>query len=91
VRFADIAHFFEWCRLTEKQWRARIASSAKGKRAADSLARWHAENPDEPALPAETLGRITKERRVISLAAVRTERARRQAAMARTRTTGVVA
>jgi hypothetical protein len=43
--FADIAHYFEWCRLVEKQWRARIRTNPKTAKAERSLAEFHASYP----------------------------------------------
>lgn len=61
--FADIAHYFEWCRLLEKQWRARVARNPKSAKAERSLAEFHRQNPEH----------------VINLAQWRIQRARRKA------------
>lgn len=64
MRFIDNHHFFDWCKLLDGAWRARIAMSPKGKRAEESLARFHAQNPGP----------------VVNLAQRRLNRARRRAA-----------
>jgi hypothetical protein len=60
--FADLAHYFEWCRLIEKQWRARVRVNPKTAKAERSLAKFHASYPSH----------------VVNLAQWRIERARRQ-------------
>lgn len=64
MRFINNHHFFDWCKLLDGVWRARIAMNPKGKRAEESLAKFHARNPGP----------------VVNLAAWRLRRARRQAA-----------
>lgn len=64
MRFIDNHHFFDWCKLLDGAWRARIAMSPKGKRAEESLAKFHAQNPSP----------------VVNLAQWRINRARRRVA-----------
>lgn len=64
MRFIDNHHFFDFCKLLDGVWRARIAMSPKGKRAEESLAKFHAQNPAP----------------VVNLAQWRMNRARRRAA-----------
>lgn len=68
MNFFNNHHFFDWCRLFDEQWRARIAMSWKGKRAEQSVARFHAQNPGHP---------------VMNMAKWRIDRARRDAARRR--------
>lgn len=64
INWLDNHHYFDWCKLLDGAWRARIAMSPKGKRAEESVAKFHAQNPGA----------------VVNLAQWRLNRARRRAA-----------
>lgn len=60
-------HYFDWCSLMERIWRARVAKNPKTARAERSLAQFHAQHPEH----------------VVNLAQWRINRARRRAAIGR--------
>lgn len=45
MRFIDNHHFFDWAKLIERIWRARIAKNPKTQRAEESLRKFHAQEP----------------------------------------------
>lgn len=47
MKFVDNHHFFNWCTLIERMWRARVAKNPKTKRAEESLQRFHAQQPEK--------------------------------------------
>jgi hypothetical protein len=57
-------HFFDWCALMERTWRARVARNPKTAKAERSLAEFHRRYPDN----------------TVNLAQWRLNRARRRAA-----------
>lgn len=63
MSFLNNHHFFDWCRLFDEQWRARIAMSWKGKRAEESVAKFHADNPGHPPIVNMAKWRIDRARR----------------------------
>lgn len=44
--FADLSHYFDWCSLIEKRWRARVNVNPKTTQVNKKLREWHAKNPD---------------------------------------------
>lgn len=64
MRFINNHHYFDWCALFERTWRARVAKNPKTAKAERSLAEFHKQNPGH----------------VVNLAQWRLNRARRRAA-----------
>jgi hypothetical protein len=46
MKFVDNHHYFNWCALLERLWRSRVAKNPKTQRAEESLAKFHAQHPD---------------------------------------------
>lgn len=72
--FANLAHYFEWCSLLEKQWRVRVRINPKTAKAERSLAVFHAKYPSH----------------VVSLAQWRINRARRRQTTSGASSTGAL-
>lgn len=65
MKFIDFQHYFDFCAVIEKRWRARMSMRPKVRAVNQKLAAWHAKNPSNGP--------------VVSLAKWRLDRARRQA------------
>jgi hypothetical protein len=61
-------HYFDWCALMERIWRARIAKNPKSARAERSLSEFHRQYPDHVVNLAQW--RINRERRRASVGRV---------------------
>jgi hypothetical protein len=44
--FANLHHYFDWCALVEKQWRAKVNINPKTNKVNNKLREWHRKNPD---------------------------------------------